>query len=134
MMSYYQLIRKYKMKQRPLSPHLQVYRPQITSFLSIMHRFSGIGLFLALVILVVGLGCLATSEQAFSVFRRILTGIIGQTILFFCLLGFYYHLANGIRHLAWDAGYGFELETTEKSGIGVVALAIALTILTWFVL
>lgn len=121
------------MKQRPLSPHLQIYRPQITSVLSIMHRFSGIGLFVALLMFVVGLGCLATSEQAFNIFRNLLSGIIGQTILFFCLLGFYYHLANGIRHLAWDAGYGFDLETTEKSGIGVVALSVLLTIVTWFI-
>ncbi len=121
------------MKQRPLSPHLQVYRPQITSVLSIMHRFSGVGLFLALLILAAALGCLAAGEQAFSIFRNLLTGIIGQTILFFCLLGFYYHLANGIRHLAWDAGYGFELETTEKSGIVVVTLTVVLTILTWII-
>lgn len=119
------------MKQRPLSPHLQVYRPQITSVLSIMHRFSGIGLFFALLILVIGLGCIATSESAFTTFRQALSGIIGQLILFFCLLGFYYHLANGIRHLAWDAGYGFDLTTTERSGIIVIGFTLIATTLTW---
>lgn len=119
------------MKQRPLSPHLQVYRPQITSVLSIMHRLSGIGLFVALLILVIGLGCLATSEGVFQSFRSYLSGVVGQIILFFCLLGFYYHLANGIRHLSWDAGYGFELTTTERTGIIVIVFTLVATVLTW---
>lgn len=119
------------MKQRPLSPHLQIYRPQITSVLSIMHRFSGIGLFIALLILVAGLGCLATSESAYKNFKEIFSSIAGQFILFFCLLGFYYHLANGIRHLAWDAGYGFNINTTERTGIVVIGFTLIATFLTW---
>jgi succinate dehydrogenase / fumarate reductase cytochrome b subunit len=119
------------MKPRPLSPHLQIYRPQITSVLSILHRFSGIGLFIALLFVVIGLGCLATGERAFQTFQDFFSGIVGKMLLFLSLLGFYYHFANGIRHLAWDSGYGFELTTVEKTGWFVIAFTIGATLITW---
>lgn len=117
--------------QRPLSPHLQVYKPQITSVLSIMHRLSGAGLAFGLFILIAWLACLSHSEQAFLAFQDLFSGFIGKTILVLCLSGFYYHLANGIRHLMWDAGYGFEMTTTTKSGWFVVVFTFILTFLTW---
>lgn len=120
--------------QRPLSPHLQVYKPQLTTILSIFHRISGVGLTFALFILVAWIACISHSEEAFLSFQDLFSGFIGKTILLFCLLGFYYHLANGIRHLMWDAGYGFDLTTTYKSGWFVVALTPVLTLLTWIAL
>lgn len=119
------------MKQRPLSPHLQIYRPQISSVLSIMHRFTGIGLFFGLFLLVIGLGCLATGESTFQEYRHMMSGVFGQLILFLCLMAFYYHLANGIRHLGWDIGYGFEIKSMERSGVFVVIFTLAATICTW---
>lgn len=120
------------MQKRPLSPHLQIYKPQISSVLSIMHRFSGVGLFLGLLILVIGLACLATSELAFVIFQDFLSGIIGKSILFLCLLGFFYHFANGIRHLGWDIGFGYDIGTMEKTGIFVLIFTLASTISVWF--
>jgi succinate dehydrogenase / fumarate reductase cytochrome b subunit len=92
------------MRQRPLSPHLQVYRPQITSVLSILHRITGAGLFISLCFLIAWIASLAMGESAYLAFTGFMGTWFGQVIILFSLFGFYYHLANGIRHLIWDMG------------------------------
>jgi succinate dehydrogenase / fumarate reductase cytochrome b subunit len=119
-------------KTRPLSPHLQVYRPQITSVLSILHRITGVALGGAAIWLVSWLYLAAKGSQAFETMRWFNASPIGILLLIgfaFCL---YYHLCNGIRHLVWDAGYGFDLRTTTISGWVVVAAATGLTVLSVF--
>ena len=116
---------------RPLSPHLQVYRPQLTSVLSILHRFTGIGLALGAVALVLWLLAAAAGPEDFAAARAIAGSFVGRLALFLWTLALFYHLANGIRHLAWDAGYGFSLKTTYASGWTVVIVTVVLTLIAW---
>ena len=120
-----------KLSQRPLSPHLQIYKPQITSVLSIIHRVTGIGLSIGIFFLLYWLGAIATSAQAYGEVLIFFKGYFGQVILGFCLLGFYYHLVNGIRHLAWDIGYGFSLKVVTITGWLAVVSAVVMTLMTW---
>ena len=119
--------------QRPLSPHLQVYRPQITSLLSIAHRISGIGLSFGAVLFVWQLVAAASGPNAFDGFERFIGSWPGLSLLVAWSAAFFYHLANGIRHLVWDAGYGFTLEQTYRSGRWVLAASAVLTALAWIV-
>lgn len=120
---------------RPLSPFMigQVYRPQITSVLSIMHRITGVGLTLAAVLTVWWFLAASADAESFAFADGILTSWIGGLILILSLLAFWFHFCNGIRHLFWDAGYGFQLESVRKSGLGVLAGAVVLTVITLIV-
>ena len=119
--------------KRPLSPHLQVYRPQLTSVLSILHRITGLALASGTLLLVWWLVAAAVGPEAYAT----ASGFIGSWLGLFMLLGWsaalFYHLANGIRHLVWDAGFGFELETVYRSGWAVVIATVALTALAWLI-
>ena len=117
--------------KRPLSPHLQVYRPQLTSITSIAHRITGIGLSAGTLLLVWWLVAASIGPDYFALVSGVMGSIIGQLIMFCFTFALMYHLCNGIRHLFWDAGYGFELETAYKSGYAVIIGAVALTIITW---
>ncbi|MBL9029618.1 MAG: succinate dehydrogenase, cytochrome b556 subunit [Caedimonas sp.] len=117
--------------QRPLSPHLQIYRPQITSVLSISHRITGIVLCSGAFILVIWLATIAGGKDAYEIFYSLSQHWLGKFYLFVLCYCFFYHLCNGIRHLAWDAGYGFDLATVYKSGWAVIGSSAILTLLTW---
>ena len=117
--------------QRPLSPHLQVYKPQLTSVLSITHRITGIVLAFGIFLLSAWLFALANGPEAFNTMHGLLASIPGRIVLFVFTLALYFHLCNGIRHLFWDAGYGFELKTVYASGKATIALSIVLTLVTW---
>ena len=119
---------------RPLSPHLQVYRPQLTTVLSITHRGTGVALAAGFLILVYWLTSLAAGPEAYAGAQKILGGWVGRAILFAFTFALFYHLANGIRHLFWDAGLGFELETVYWSGRMVVISAVVLTVAAWLLL
>ncbi len=116
--------------KRPLSPHLQVYRPQMTSVMSILHRLTGIGLTLGAVLVIWWLIAAAVSPDAFATADGLLTSWFGLLILVGSLWALWYHALNGIRHLVWDAGYGYELDIAEKSGWAVVGGSVVLTVLT----
>lgn len=109
--------------ERPLSPHLQVYRPQMTSVLSVLHRATGIALSAGVVVLVYWLVALASGSAAYDA----AAAILGSGWLKLCYAGwsfcFFYHLANGIRHLAWDIGLGFEMNQINASGWLVLIVA-----------
>ena len=111
--------------ERPLSPHLQVYRPQITSVLSILHRATGLALSVGLLVLAYWMVALASGPGAYEQAAAVLS----SGWLKFCYAGwsfcFFYHLSNGIRHLAWDIGLGFEREQIRASGWAVVVVALA---------
>ena len=116
---------------RPLSPHLQVYRWQLTMVLSITHRATGLVLSAALVPLVGWLVAAAAGPEAFATANAILASVPGQLMLAAVSFAFYYHLCNGIRHLVWDAGWWLDIPEVYASGWSVVAAAIVLTVLTW---
>ncbi len=116
--------------KRPLSPHLQVYKPQLTSILSITHRGTGVFLSLGALLLTCWLAGLATGEQAFNNLQQYSSAWYGKTILTGFVFSLYFHLGNGVRHLFWDAGLGLEISTTYKSGYAVVAFSIIMTIIT----
>lgn len=116
---------------RPLSPHLQIYRPQLTSVLSILHRATGIILALGALLIAAWLVAVAWGPGAYQTAHAALNSWLGKTLLFLWTLCTFYHLCNGIRHLAWDAGYGFELPAAYASGKIAVAAAVVLTILAW---
>lgn len=115
---------------RPLSPHLQVYKPQITSILSITHRATGVVLCFGAMLLTYWLMAATYGELVFADAQAILGSWIGQLVLIGVVFSLWYHFCNGIRHLAWDAGWGFELPTLRTTGLAVVAAAVVLTVLT----
>ena len=117
--------------ERPLSPHLQIYRPQLTSVLSITHRLSGIALSVGALLLVYWLAAAATGEEAFAKAQACFGSVVGRVLLFGWSLALFYHIANGIRHLAWDAGFGFELPTVYRTGWAVVGFTVAATLVAW---
>lgn len=117
--------------ERPLSPHLQVYRPQLTSVLSILHRLTGIFLALGTLLLVWWLVAAAAGPEAYGAVQWFLGSWLGYLLLFGWSVAFFYHLCNGIRHLVWDAGYGLELEDVYRSGWAVVIATAALTVIAW---
>jgi succinate dehydrogenase / fumarate reductase cytochrome b subunit len=116
---------------RPLSPHLQVYRPQLTSTMSIMHRITGALLSVATVPLVIWLYLAATDAAAYQTFAAFFAGGIGMAALMVWSLLMFYHLFNGIRHLVWDTGRGLEIESVYRSGYTVLAAAVLATVATW---
>ncbi len=113
---------------RPLSPHLQVYRPQLTSVLSIGHRATGIILCFGAVALSAWLISLASGEQTFNGYTGLLNTLIGKVFMLGWLFSFFYHLCNGVRHLCWDAGYGFGITQVYRSGWIMVLVAFGMTI------
>jgi succinate dehydrogenase / fumarate reductase cytochrome b subunit len=117
--------------QRPLSPHLQIYRPQLTSILSITHRAAGIALAVGALFLVCWIVSAASGPAAFAGLRGFIGSWLGYLILFGWSVALFYHLCNGIRHLFWDAGYGFELKTAYASGYAVLVGTVVLTLLAW---
>ena len=116
---------------RPLSPHLQVYRPQLTSVLSILHRITGVLLSFGLIAVIAWVLALAAGPERYDA----VTGFLASGPVLLILLGataaFFYHLLNGIRHLCWDAGWLLDLRGAYASGWTVVGLTIVLTALAW---
>jgi succinate dehydrogenase / fumarate reductase cytochrome b subunit len=118
---------------RPLSPHLQVYRPQLTSVLSILHRAAGIALSVGALYLVAWVVYASAGPGTYATFQSFNTSILGRIVLGGWLFCAFYHLCNGIRHLFWDAGYGFELKDAYRSGWIVVAVSLVATVAAWIV-
>ncbi len=116
---------------RPLSPHLQIYKPQLTSILSICHRMTGLGLGIGALFLVCWLVAAASGPEAFAKIQDFNGSFIGRLLLFGWTFALFYHLCNGIRHLFWDAGMGYELSAVNWSGWVVVVSSGALTLLAW---
>ena len=119
--------------KNPLSPHLQIYRWHISSLLSITHRISGVINLLALILIFFWLIFLSLGENNYQSFLLIINSFIGKFILIGFTWSMSFHLLSGIRHLAWDLGYGFEIKTANISGIIVILLSLILTIVFWLV-
>ena len=117
--------------ERPVSPHLQVYEWTVTMASSILHRATGVGLGLGTIWLAWWLIAAATGGDAFATVQAFTGSIIGRLLLFGFTWALMYHLLNGIRHLIWDMGYGFEVKTANASGWAVVIGSVVLTVLVW---
>lgn len=110
--------------ERPLSPHLQVYKPQISSVLSILHRVTGVGLSFGLVLLTIFLVTASSNADCYNAFADFMNGIIGRLLIVGFSVAMFYHLCSGIRHLLWDLGWGFDVPTMNKTGWMVVIASI----------
>ena len=115
--------------KRPLSPHLQIYRPQLTSVLLITHRLTGFALSLVILLSPAILYFLTLSKDSHTLVMNVFQNSFVKLVLFLAIFGLSYHLCNGIRHLAWDAGYGLDLDSSYKSGYAVVAISLGITLL-----
>ena len=118
-------------RPRPLSPNVQIYRPQLTSVLSILNRITGVFLSVCAVVLVIWLAAAATGPQAYAAFHGAIGSWIGPIVLFSATFAFFLHLCGGIRHLIWDTVHGFELRSIYISGWSVVAASVVLTVAAW---
>jgi succinate dehydrogenase / fumarate reductase cytochrome b subunit len=118
-------------KERPLSPHLQVYKPQLTSMLSILHRATGVFLAMGTIVLVYWLWSVAQGPAAYSAMQACSSHWFAQLVLLGWTFSLFYHLCNGIRHLFWDVGRGYEIDTLYTTGKIVMVAAALLTAVTW---
>jgi len=118
-------------QNRPLSPHLQVYKPQLTSVMSIMHRATGIALAVGTLLLVFWLIAAATGERTFGDIQAFNASLIGKLLLFGWSFALFYHLCNGIRHLVWDVGVGLDPSTARTTAFAAYGAAAGLTIIVW---
>jgi len=117
--------------KNPLSPHLQIYRWQVSSLLSITHRISGVINLIALLLIFFWLLVLSFGESNYESFLLIINSLFGKFILIGFTWSMIFHVLSGIRHLAWDLGYGFEIKTANISGAIVILLSLLLTIIFW---
>ena len=119
---------------RPLSPHLSVYKWEVSNTLSILHRMSGVALSIGALALLAWIVAAAAGAESYEVVRALLAGPLGLFILFGFSASFFYHMGNGIRHLAWDAGYGFDKGVARASGWFTFIVALLLTGIYWLVM
>jgi len=118
-------------RDRPISPNIQIYRPQLTSVLSISNRITGVLLGIGAVGLVIWLMAAASGPQAYVAVQSAISSWIGQIVLFGFTFAFFLHLCGGIRHLVWDTVHGFELRSIYLWGWVVVAASVVLTLVAW---
>ena len=119
--------------ERPLSPHLQVWRWHVTMLGSILHRISGVALYFAAFIVAGWALALAYGPEAYDDYMGLLASWPGRVVLLGLTGAAFYHLANGIRHLVWDTGRGLNPKLADMTGIAVIAFAVLATAVTWFV-
>jgi len=120
-------------RSRPLSPHLQIYKLPLLAKLSISHRISGVGLAIGSLLLAYWLGSAAYSPEAYERAQGLIGSFPGYVALFAWSLAVFYHLSNGVRHLIWDAGHGFDLPTANASSRLVLLSTVVLTVLAWII-
>jgi succinate dehydrogenase / fumarate reductase cytochrome b subunit len=116
-----------------MSPHLSVWRWHITMATSIAHRATGVALYVGALIAAAWACALASGPDAYACFKGLLGSPLGLLVMFGLTVSFFYHLANGVRHLVWDAGFGFELKTANASAVFVFAFTAAATIAIWVI-
>lgn len=115
---------------RPLSPHLTIYRPQMTSMSSILVRITGTGLIVGALLVVWWFLAAATSPEYYAVADGVITSWFGDLIMSLSVWALWYHALGGLRHLYWDTGRGLEVEFAEKLGLVMIVLSVVLTVLT----
>ncbi len=115
---------------RPLSPHLQVYRPQLNSVTSILNRITGNAMIAAAVLIVWWLVAAASGAEYFAFVDGLLTSVLGDIVMSLSVLGLWYHALAGVRHLIWDTGRGLDVETADKMGWAILAGSVVFTAIT----
>ena len=118
-------------KIKPLSPHLSIYKPQITSIMSISHRLSGIFQSFGNVMIFMFFILILVEEKYYNIAMLFFNSYLGIVFTFLYIFSLCYHACNGIRHLIWDLGYGFELKNVSISGYFTIAIALILNTLVW---
>ena len=117
--------------KNPLSPHLQIYRWHISSLLSITHRICGVINLLGLILIFFWILILSLGESNYELFLLLINSFVGKFILIGLTWSMSFHILSGVRHLAWDLGYGFEIKTANISGLVVIVFSLMLTIFFW---
>ena len=120
-------------KLRPLSPHLTIHKKVQTAILSIMHRITGFGLNIGILIIVLWLSFFAFGEEYFNIITSFNNTIIAKVIFFIWSFSLFFHLINGIRYLVWSVGYGIDIKNINISGYFVIFFSFLLTILIWMI-
>ena len=118
---------------RPLSPHLQVWRWHITMLCSILHRATGVALYVGALILAGWAIALASGPEPYGAYKHLLGSPLGKLVLFGLTVSIFYHLASGIRHLVWDAGHGFEPKTADLSSAVCIGFGAAAAVVVWVI-
>ena len=118
-------------KIKPLSPHLSIYKPQITSIMSISHRLSGIFQSFGNVMIFMFFILILVEEKYYNLAMFFFKSYLGIAFTFLYIFSLCYHACNGIRHLIWDLGYGFELKNVYISGYFTIAISLILNTLVW---
>ncbi len=116
---------------RPLSPHLQVYRLPLTGVISICHRMTGVILAVGVVFFVGLLSAVASGPDSFAPIQAFLDSLFGRVVLFLWSYTLFFHLCHGIRHLLWDTGHGFDKETMDKLALLELVASVGITLLVW---
>jgi succinate dehydrogenase / fumarate reductase cytochrome b subunit len=119
--------------ERPLSPHLQIWRWHITMLTSILHRVTGVGLYLAGLIVTAWAVSLAAGPEVYAGFKALLGSPLGKLVMLGMTASLFYHLANGIRHLVWDFGHALDLKSANSSAWMVFGFTVAATIAVWVI-
>jgi len=120
-------------RERPMSPHMQVWRWHITMASSIAHRATGVGLYVGALIAAGWAIALASGPDGYAEFKALMGSPIGLIVMFGLTVCFFYHLANGVRHLVWDTGHGLDVRSANASAVAVFAFAAAATIVVWVI-
>ncbi|MDH4385387.1 MAG: succinate dehydrogenase, cytochrome b556 subunit [Caulobacter sp.] len=120
-------------RERPLSPHLQVWRWHVTMLTSILHRVTGVGLYGATLLAAAWVVTLAAGPEAYGLYMGLLGTIPGKAVLFLVTVALFYHLGNGVRHLVWDAGRGMDVKSANVSSAAVIAFGLVAAIAVWAV-
>ncbi len=118
---------------RPLSPHLQVWRFHITMFCSILHRITGVGLYFGAFIAAGWAVALASGPDAYETYTGLIGSPLGLLVMLGMTLAYFYHFANGLRHLVWDAGKGLNPKLADMTGLAALVFAVAAAAVVWFV-
>jgi len=118
-------------QDRPLSPHMSVYRWPITMTLSILHRLTGAGLSLGFVVLALWLSSASSGKEPYTETIDLLSSTVGRLVLIALLFSFFFHFCNGVRHLVWDTGRGFERQQSNVSAGLVIVMTVVLSFVFW---
>jgi succinate dehydrogenase / fumarate reductase cytochrome b subunit len=122
-----------KTRPRPLSPHLEIYRPTLTMAMSIVHRITGVGLYVGVLLLAWFLLALSSNATTFATFSSFIHSFIGQLLLLGFTWALFHHMLGGVRHALWDSGIGLDHPLRERLAQGTLIGGIALTIITWII-
>jgi len=118
---------------RPMSPHVQIYRLPLTAIVSITHRATGVALSFGALLMVWILASVAAGPEGYASVHSHLAAWYGQLFLFGFTFALYFHFCHGVRHLFWDIGWGFDLEIADRNAVLTIAVAAVLTLVTWLV-